>query len=119
MLMRGELPAGYGSGPGRCSRSKLFDRYIRHASKQGVRRRSIEVQIGIFLGKNVPDLKKTETTISRKGGLYSAEGNTEEKILTYSLPDLATCRKAFSERLTQDVDWVEKDDWSIESEEPM
>ena len=52
MLMRGELPEQLSDdgppGVGTCFVSSIFDSYIDHAQKQGVRRRSLEVQMGIF-----------------------------------------------------------------------
>ncbi|MDO8396406.1 MAG: bifunctional DNA primase/polymerase [Bradyrhizobium sp.] len=59
VLHRGELPWGC-EATGDCPVAALFNQYIRHAQKQGVRRRSIETQLGMFLTKHVPDLRKSD-----------------------------------------------------------
>ena len=63
-LMRGQLPGllpdespkGYWT----CASASIFDLHLDHARKQGVRRRSLEVQVGTFLRKHVPGLRKRE-----------------------------------------------------------
>jgi len=56
-LHLGQLPLGAGTA-GTCPTKHLFDRYMRHANRQGARRRSIETVIGMFLTKHVPGLRK-------------------------------------------------------------
>ena len=58
-LARGELPWGIDE-PGRCPACRLFDRYVKHASRHGARRRAIETQLGIFLRRYPPGLNKCE-----------------------------------------------------------
>jgi Family of unknown function (DUF5906) len=56
-LMLDESPKGYWT----CPSTSIFDLYLDHAQKQGIRRRSLEVQVGKFLKKYVPGLRKRES----------------------------------------------------------
>jgi hypothetical protein len=58
MLMRGELPWGCDAAD-LCPTQRLFGQF-RHAGKVGVKRRAIETQLGMFLSKHVPNLRKVE-----------------------------------------------------------
>ena len=110
-LMRGELPYDVEKEEDRkCPTSALFDRYINHASKHGVRRRSIEVVLGTFLKKYVPGLRKIDTTYGK--------GNSTRQGYVYVFPPLAECRAAFSKMLHQDFDWPEKGGWTIDLYDP-
>ena len=111
-LARGELPWGCNE-PGRCPASRLFDRYVRHASRQGARRRSIETQLGMFLRKYVPGLRKSE------GGYdyWSGAQMIYMQGMVYAFPTLDACREAFARALGRDdgvTAWVEKADWTLE-----
>jgi hypothetical protein len=103
MLMRGELPEQLSddgpTGIGTCFVSSIFDSYLEHAQKQGVRRRSLEVQMGIFLNKHVPGLRRRERVTERL------------RDYVYDFPPLATCREAYAESLQQDIKWPEKAGW--------
>jgi hypothetical protein len=109
-LARGELPWGI-EEPGRCPACRLFDRYTKHAMRHGTRRRAIEVQLGMFLRKHVPDLIKIEATYKTWTGseMKDAAG------AVYVFPALAECRAAFAKTLGHDnISWVEKSGWSLE-----
>jgi Family of unknown function (DUF5906) len=109
-LARGELPWGV-EEPRRCPASRLFDRYIKHASRHGARRRAIEVQLGKFLHKHVPDLIKSEATYKHWTGI----GIKDTGGAVYTFPTLAVCRAAFAKTLGHDkITWMEKSDWSFE-----
>ena len=109
-LSRGELPWGVDE-LGRCPASRLFDRYIKHASRHGARRRSIEVQLGMFLRKHVPDLIKSEGTYRHWTGI----GMKDTGGAVYTFPTLTVCRAAFAKTLGHDnIAWPEKSDWSLE-----
>ena len=97
MLMNGELPGGC-EDPDQCPATRLFESYIKHAQQMGVRRRSIETRLGIFLQQNVPGLKKID-------GLYDVvtlqdgNGSTDRKGKrgnVYIFPPLVECRAAFA-----------------------
>lgn len=103
VLMSGRLPYGCDL-PGECPAPLLFDAYISHGSKTGVRRRSIETMVGKFLKRAVPDL-------SKRHGSYVSYHGKEEHGAIYQFPDLATCRKSFASLAQQDFDWPEPDDW--------
>jgi hypothetical protein len=112
-LSRGELPWGCIDVNGKCPRQRLFDAYIRHAAKQGARRRSIETTLGIFLRKYVPGLTGREGFYKHH---WDASGSTLKEAYgyLYQFPTLKECRAAFAERLHQEVTWSEKTDWTTE-----
>lgn len=109
-LMRGELPWGCDEF-GRCPSFRLFDRYERHAMRHGARRRSIETQIGMFLSKHVPGLRKSI-------GTYKRWTKTEEMVdtagLIYAFPPLVECRAAFAKTMQQDITWNDRPAWVAE-----
>jgi hypothetical protein len=112
-LMRGELPWGCEEGTNRCPREHLFDRYVSHAGKVGVRRRSIETTLGMFLSKHVPGLKgkkdSYEVWDARKETMGTAYGRV------YQFPPLKQCREAFAAALGQEVQWEEPEaGWACE-----
>jgi hypothetical protein len=109
VLISGELPWGCDE-VGQCPTKVLFDSYIYHARKQGVARRAIEVQIGKFLTKHVPGLRKLERRIFKV--IYKGEtaGSREGRI--YEFPPLAECRKAFAEKLKQEIEWDDQNAWT-------
>jgi hypothetical protein len=95
-LMKGVLPPRpHGiNEPHVCSRDDLFARYNLHARLQGVKYRSIEVKLGIFLHKQLgAKLKDTRPVVGT------------QRFRCYELPPLADCRRLFSETLGQPVDW--------------
>jgi hypothetical protein len=108
-LMRGELPWGIEES-GRCPACRLFDRYIKAASRHGARRKVIETKLGIFLHKYVPGLIKCEGSFM----LWNGSTMISKSGTVYKFPALGDCRKAFAERLQQNVTWGHKDGWSIE-----
>lgn len=110
VLVRGELPWGVEEF-GKCPARRLFDRYIQHASRQGVRRRAIETQIGMFLSKTVPGLRKNEGTFKEWNGtiMVDARGSV------YTFPTLAECRAAFSWAMQHDFEWNERTMWETET----
>ena len=98
LLQRGELPGWSGDG-NRCLSKVLFDNYIDHAQKSGVRSRSIETIIGMFLHKVAPGIRKREGSI-------------------YEIPPLKKCRRAFEETIQDHISWddIERD-WRRERTE--
>jgi hypothetical protein len=108
-LARGELPWGV-EEQNKCPASRLFDRYVQHASRNSARRRSIETQLGRFLRKNLPNLVKSEASYKYWSGsrmLYTQGA-------VYTFPPLDECRDAFAQALRQQVSWSEKEQWSSE-----
>ena len=100
-LMRGELPRGCDVG-GRCPTNRLFDQYITRAMRQGIKRRSIEVQLGGFLKKHVPGLRKVKINYRRWDGLRMVDDDGP----VYIFPSLEECREAFATKLGQPIDWA-------------
>jgi hypothetical protein len=101
-LKRGELPCGINE-LNTCPKVALFRRYLHHAQFQGVRRKSIETRIGIFLTKYVgPDLKGDEkkTYTIRRG-----TRNIQVFSWIYRFPSLWDCRKRFAREMQQTINW--------------
>ncbi len=94
VLNRGILPGG-SNDANCCPTQGFFDDYIGHANKTGIRRRSIETQIGQFLRKHVPGLSK----------------RSSETGMIYQFPPLGDCRDAFTKMLQQDREWDEPLKW--------
>jgi Family of unknown function (DUF5906) len=111
MLARGELPWGC-VGHHFCPSKRLFDRYVTHAGRHGVRRRAIETQLGMFLNKHVPGLRRhirgQYSTWTKAGRMKDTTGTT------YEFPSLTACRRAFADALEQDFIWNEKEEWTHE-----
>jgi hypothetical protein len=110
-LMNGELPAGCDE-PDRCPTKFLYDAYIKHVQRRGMARRSIETQIGRFLFKAVPALKKVKGTYSDPHWMKKRQG------LVYHFPPLAECRADFAKTFQQDIDWPDSEaEWVTDDEE--
>jgi hypothetical protein len=94
LLMNGQLPGEPGcSGViNTCLVSNLIDSYITHATKQGARRRSSEVQFGIFMTKTLPGLRKTR-----------GRSTTGKRQYVYHFPPLPDCRATFAEMMQQEM----------------
>jgi hypothetical protein len=95
MLMTGRLPPGCNE-PRCCSKRTLFDAYLDHAKKTGIRRRAVETLVGTFLSKHVP-------------GLHTREVRHIGRV--YDFPPLSECRMAFAALIQQEIDWPIQDDW--------
>lgn len=109
VLSRGELPWGC-EWARECATSKLFDTFIKHAQRQGVRRKSIETQLGMFLNKHVPGLRR-----NLHGQYVIWTAASEIKNIagpTYKFPSLLDCRAAFESAMQQQFVWDEKVDWT-------
>jgi len=112
VLSRGELPWGCELNSNFCPSDRLSDRYVRHAGRHGVRRKSIQTQLGIFLTKHVPGLRRHTRGCyfiwTRTGGIKETTGTT------YEFPSLEECRMAFASALQHDFTWDEKVAWTHE-----
>ena len=115
-LMRGQLPGllpdespkGYWT----CPSASILDLYLHHAQRQGSRRRSLEVQVGIFLNKHVPGLRKREIVNKIQVSDVKNIRTRPFRDNVYDFPPLATCRKAYAECLQQNIAWPEHSDWA-------
>jgi uncharacterized protein DUF5906/TOTE conflict system primase-like protein len=108
VLERGQLPWGVGFANG-CAKDLLFDRYIDHANKRGVRRRSIQTLIGIFLKRMVPGLRS-------RVGPYRGYNAIDMVGGIYEFPSLKACRASFDKLMGQPREWSEVEDWLDEPE---
>ena len=115
-LMRGQLPGllpdespkGYWT----CPSASILDLYLHHAQRQGSRRRSLEVQVGIFLNKHVPGLCKREIVNKIQVSDVKNIRTRPFRDNVYDFPPLATCRNAYAECLQQNIAWPEHSDWA-------
>ena len=110
VLQEGRLPWGAGRADA-CASAMLFDHFIMHASKRGAKRRSIETQIGSFLKKVSPGLRRKVGPYTDKEG-YDTEGSL------YEFPSLATCRKDFEKLIGHALTWDGPDDWLEKPDRP-
>jgi hypothetical protein len=114
-LKRGELPWGTDE-PTTCVKKKLFLRYIKHASRQGVRRRAIEVMIGMFLKKYVGANLRSDERLSYRVHTPN-RGIITKRDWCFRFPPLNECRDRFAEELQQDITWENLDEeWHHEEE---
>ena len=111
-LVNGELPSGCDE-PNKCPTALLFEAYVKHAQRQGVRRRSIETQLGMFLSRAVPGLRRIK-------GVYKIPFKREERHgPIYRFPPLAECRANFAKTLQQEVAWPDNAEWTTEADETL
>jgi hypothetical protein len=113
-LMRGELPKGC-EEDNCCPAAELFEQYINRTMRQGVRRRVIETQIGMFLRKYVPEgLRKPRRTYGFKTVDHFGH--------IYIFPPLSECRRTFAKMMQREIDWGDADedhaDWWHEPSAP-
>lgn len=97
-LTNGLLP-GDGAGTGCCPTQFLYDRFIAHAQKAGTRRRSIETQVGVFLRRYAPGLRKREGELAGR------------RLTFYEFPSLKVCRAAFARETRHPGNWDEPSAW--------
>jgi hypothetical protein len=106
LKLPGLLPDNSPKGYWTCPSASIF---------QLIRRRSLEVQIGMFLNKYVPGLRKREITTRNLASNSAVDRNRRTELFrnnVYDFPPLATCRKAYTESLQQDIEWPEQADWT-------
>jgi hypothetical protein len=107
-LQRGVLPAGCEFSR-HCPTDHLFERYLQRTTRQGARRKSSQTQLGIFLHKHVPGLRKPKLTYERLDNGLVDHGPV------YVFPPLKECREAYAKHLQQTVKWDDPEaDWVTE-----
>jgi hypothetical protein len=113
ILKSGRLPHDVPDAkPGKCPGKVLYANYIEHAGKQGVRRRSIETALAIFLLKTAPGLQTYVGTFTLKAAdQFSPAINGRGAI--YDFPPLHLCREAFAKKLYQSMTWAKPDEWEV------
>ncbi len=96
VLMRGTLIPGNNEGWADWVTSEtLQEQYVQAAERAGVVHRANETELGMALGKLVPDLRKARRTIYGK------------RRYGWVFPPLAACRAAFEKQLRQPIEWPE------------
>jgi len=102
-LQRGKIRARRDTENRTYCKDDVFNDYISHAGKVGVRRRSSEALLGKFLHKFVPTLKSERNRIFT---FIKDDGETgEERRWGYVFSTLETCRQTFEQKLGQKVQW--------------
>jgi len=77
----------------------LFDDYLNASERIGIKRKAEEVAFGMKMRKLVPEL----------GRQKRYHEDTARRRWCYILPDLMTCRDAFTDAVGQDVGWLESE----------
>lgn len=107
VLTRGKMPARRDSsaaGGTVYSKADLYDSYIQHANRTGIKRRAIETAIGMFLRKVTPWMKSAQRrTFESEDRTVQGEG--------LIFPTLETCRAEFTKHLGQAVEWDDRRYW--------
>ncbi len=111
LLMSGELPWG-SDEIGVCPCNRLQTRFQQHARRRGEKARAIATELGMFLNKHAPGLKKRRGAYERfnqkKGCMESVPGNL------YHFPSLAICRAKFEKNMKQALNWPMADGDNLE-----
>jgi hypothetical protein len=90
--------------PSEAGLSALYENYITHAQRQGVPRRQIETQLGMFLKKLIGSgLRRSRKDIT------TDRGNHRENV--YTFPPLSEYREVFEDLLGQEIPWGSDDNW--------
>jgi hypothetical protein len=103
ILSTGKLPGDF-EGTGQSPTRSIFDHYIRFAQNIGARHRGIETELGIFLKKHIPDLKKYKR-------FYTDEHDIAHEGMVYQFPPLAQCRESFGKAIRYLGAWEEPTSW--------
>ena len=98
-IARGVLP-GDRDGTGLVAKKSLYSDFVRHAERVGVRRKSIETAIGMFLKKHVKGLKSPFVRLDGHTGAVPC----------YEFPPLQKCRDQFA-RTVRHFAWEEPWGW--------
>lgn len=99
-LREGAPTRGMNSWPPAITKRALFDDYIAAADRIGVKRRSVETEMGMKLGRLMPQLS------SRK----AYDDGTTARVWHFMLPPLNEARAAFERAVGQEVEWPQADD---------
>jgi len=83
----------------------MFKDYINHSRNIGINHRNIQTQIGMFLTKLFPNLKKP------RGDYKDLETDSSIKINYYIFPPLKECREAFEKLIGSEMNWDKGEDW--------
>ena len=89
---------------------KVFDSYIRHAERIGIRRRSAETGLGIKIKELVPKLVRKRQPYMEAGA--KAGEQVSRRGYCYEFPSLGDCRAAFEQRIGPVV-WGEEEDCDL------
>jgi len=104
ILEEGVLP-GYADVANECPTFVMCKNYVQHSKNSGFRYRKIQTQVGMFLNKLFPNLRKT------RGDYIDPKIQTSSKVNFYSFPPLKECRKAFEKLIGSEMNWDKGEDW--------
>jgi len=91
----------------------MFKDYINHSRNVGINHRNIQTQIGIFLTKLIPNLKKS------RGDYRDLETDSSIKINYYIFPSLKECREAMEKLIGCEMNWDKGEDWGERELDPF
>jgi len=89
--------------PAEVPREGLFDDYLEHSDRIGIKRRATDSEVGMALRRLMPNLK----TVRRY--MVVGEQQRHERVRLYVLPSLAEARRLFEAAVGQAVDWEDPD----------
>ena len=101
-LMNGEVVTGDGTWETTVPCKSFYDDYVTQADRVGIKRRSLEVEVGKALKKLVPGMVR-KRTFAENSDKYAA------RAWCYVLPSLTECREGFEDAVGQDVEWPSED----------
>jgi len=104
-ILEGGVLPGYADATNECPTFIIFDDYIKHSKDLGIRHRKIQTEVGMFLNKLFPNLRKT------RGLHISHKSPTSTKVNFYSFPPLKECREAFEKQIGTEIKWDKEEDW--------
>jgi len=100
----GVLP-GYADVANECPTFVMCEDYVKHSKNVGIHHRKIQTEVGIFLNKTFPNIRKI------KGEYTDHKNQTSSKVNFYSFPPLKECRKAFEKLIGAELPWDKEEDW--------
>lgn len=80
----------------------LYDDFVHHAEKIGVRRKAEKTSLGMRLRKIVPGVISCKASITME---FEDHTTGIRRVPCWRFPPLAECRAAFSEVVRQEIDW--------------
>lgn len=104
VLRAGSLP-GDRHGAGQTPCAALYDHYLEHARKRGIRHGHNETGLGMFLDRYAPGRVRRKITLEPGSG---------KRPYCYVFPTLAVCRGAFDRAARTSSSWDALEDWAAD-----
>jgi len=104
ILEEGILP-GYADVANECPTFVMFKDYVQNLKNIGFHHRKIQTQVGMFLNKLFPNMRKP------RGDYIDPKTSSSKKVNYYSFPSLRGCREAFEKLIGSEMNWDKGEDW--------